>query len=83
MNDQTRTTWQSLDPQQRLADIADAAWEAGQAAYGDSNDYEIESLRYALELALLELGIPVELTLFADEHDGEEEDLPDESVMEG
>lgn len=38
-------------------EIMEAAQEAADAAYGDSNDAEIDALRVALELALDALGL--------------------------
>ena len=46
-----------LDPLVRYTDLLRAAQEAQDAAYGDSNDTEIELLRDALEYALNTLGL--------------------------
>jgi len=46
-----------LNPLVKHADVLQAAQEAQDAAYGDSNDSEIDLLRDALEMALTALGL--------------------------
>ncbi len=48
-----------LDPLVKYRDVLEAAQEAQDAAYGDSNDTEIELLRDAMEIALEALGLEI------------------------
>jgi hypothetical protein len=43
----------------KYRDVLEAAQEAQDAAYGDSNDTEIELLRDAMEIALEALGLEI------------------------
>ena len=58
-----------LNPLVHYADVLAAAQEAQDAAYGDSNDSEIELLRDALEMALSTLGLEM-----PEGHDPDEEE---------
>jgi len=48
---------EELNPLVKHADLLESAQEAQDAAYGDSNDDEIDWLRGALEMALNALGL--------------------------
>jgi len=48
-----------LNPLVRYADLLETAQAAQDAAYGDSNDHEIELLRDTMEMALSALGLEI------------------------